>query len=298
LKGGKKVKFFSCVFEREKKIIVIAFVLIAAFVFVANNTTVQSKTQDGNHLVAQQETTTSDNNRQKEGQTQSELTITFPMLVVLLILLALLGALAGVLFNVRSSVVTIQRDNLMLQARVFALEETIKNLKEALPEEQPKISSTTKTHSMNVAATQEENSDDTHILNREPFVLDQGAPGLNGLSLHNARAAYRALVAGNKVIPNPLYLKAEATSSLSDMFGKGEVFLGETEHGAFVLLRATELDKRGWVFPNPSLYYRGEALRPVFPNLKETDFTHRKQSIDPVAVTQVGKKRWVVGQNA
>lgn len=290
--------FLSHVFVREKKIIVTAFVLIAALVFVANNATVQSNTQEGNHLVAQQEKTAGDSNKQQEQQTQSGLTITFPMLVVLLILLILLGALAGVLFNVRSSVVTIQRDNLMLQARVFSMEETIKHLKETLPEQQLNISSTTKTHSVNAAATQQENNDDALVPNREPFVLDQGAPSLNGLSLHNARAAYRALVAGNKVIPDPLYLKAEATSSLSDMFGKGEVFLGETEHGAFVLLRATEIDKRGWVFPNPSLYYRGEALRPVFPNLKENDFTHRKQSIDPVAVTQVGKKRWVVGQNS
>jgi hypothetical protein len=272
---------------KRGRIFFICILLLSLFSFAA-----QIKAQGNNFLPAQ--STQGDNTRQQEVQTQTSFTITLPLLVMLLFLLTLFGAMAGVLFNVRSSVATIQRDSHILQGKVEGLEETIKGLQTFQLTQTPSA----KTQPNNTTTAQQENAEDASPSTNEPFILDQGTPSLNGLSLHNARAAYRALIAGNKLIPDPLFLKAEATSSLSDMFGKGEVFLSETEHGAFILLRATEIDKRGWVFPNPSLYYRGEALRPVFPNLKENDFNHRKQSIDPVAVSQVGKKRWVVGQNA
>lgn len=270
------------------------FFFVGMFVLSLLTFRVESKTQGNSFLLAQSnQQSTANYNHQPESQPQTSFTITLPLLIMLFFLLTLFGAMAGILFNVRSSVATIQRDNHILQAKVQNLEDTIKSLQTF----QPAQTQVAKTQLSNTGATQQENAEDALPLTNEPFILDQGTPSLNGLSLHNARAAYRALIAGNKLIPDPLFLKAEATSSLSDMFGKGEVFLSETEHGAFILLRATEIDKRGWVFPNPSLYYRGEALRPVFPNLKENDFNHRKQSIDPVAVSQVGKKRWVVGQN-
>lgn len=279
---------FGKLFQRGKIFFVMVFVL-SLFTFA-----IISKAQSNTFLQAQSsQQPTANDNRSQEPQSQTSFTITLPLLVMLLFLLTLFGAMAGILFNVRSSVITIQRDNHILQAKVQGLEETIKGLQISLPLQ----SSISKTQSNSATTTQQENAEDAPASTNEPFILDQGTPSLNGLSLHNARAAYRALIAGNKLIPDPLFLKAEATSSLSDMFGKGEVFLSETEHGAFILLRATDIDKRGWVFPNPSLYYRGEALRPVFPNLKENEFNHRKQSIDPVAVSQVGKKRWVVGQN-
>lgn len=279
---------FGKLFERGKIFFVMVFVL-SIFTFA-----VESKAQGNNILLAQSNQQPTVNiNRPQEPQPQTSFTITLPLLIMLLFLLTLFGAMAGIMFNMRSSVVTIQRDNHILQAKVQSLEEAIKNLQTF----QPTQTHILKTQSSGMTTPQQENAEDALQSTNEPFILDQGTPSLNGLSLHNARAAYRALIAGNKLIPDPLFLKAEATSSLSDMFGKGEVFLSETEHGAFILLRATDIDKRGWVFPNPSLYYRGEALRPVFPNLKENEFNHRKQSIDPVAVSQVGKKRWVVGQN-
>ncbi len=258
-------------------------------------------------LIAQSNPRSSDTHEEtsaknETGKTQnaqglSSLSFFIPLIVTGIVLLALIFLMANVLFNIRNSVNAVKRDTLLLQSKVQNLETALKNLSDSLPQSAG-VSQYRKAQSGNFSELgKPENGNETPTVNDEPFVLEHGASTLNGLSFQNARAAYKALIAGNKIVPDPICLKAEATSSLSDMFGKGEVFLGETEHGAFVLLRASENDKKGWVLPNPALYYRGEALRPVFPNLLESDFNNNKNSIDPVAVMQVGKGRWIVGSD-
>lgn len=107
-----------------------------------------------------------------------------------------------------------------------------------------------------------------------------------------AVGAYRSLVGGRGSGIEPVYLNAENKGSLSDRFEDEYVYLCEVGHtqGTFVLF--PEGDKSGWVFPNPGLMFRAQALKPVFPLLTESEFNERKDGIKPRPASKVGEGRW------
>jgi hypothetical protein len=107
-----------------------------------------------------------------------------------------------------------------------------------------------------------------------------------------AAGAYRSLVGGRGGSIEPLYLNAENKGSLTDILEDGPVYLCEVGHtqGTFVLF--PEGEKSGWVFPNPGLMFRAQALRPVFPSLTESEFNDRKDGIRPRPASKVGEGRW------
>jgi hypothetical protein len=110
-----------------------------------------------------------------------------------------------------------------------------------------------------------------------------------------AQSAYRKLARGTiHVLPEPIYLNAEANSSPMDMLGASKVYLEEVynKQGTFVLFK--DADGKGCVFPNPKLKFRQQALIPLFPALTESQFGNDKENIQPVFAIRVDVNRWEV----
>jgi hypothetical protein len=110
-----------------------------------------------------------------------------------------------------------------------------------------------------------------------------------------AQSAYKNLVRGYATgALEPIYLNAEASSSPLDMLGNNNVHLEEVNNkqGTFILFKDTE--QLGWVFPNPRLKFRQQALSPVFPGLTESQFGNDKENIQPVVVSRVDSNRWKI----
>jgi hypothetical protein len=110
-----------------------------------------------------------------------------------------------------------------------------------------------------------------------------------------AVGAYHCLLGGRVGSIEPVYLNAENKSSLTDILEDGPVYLAEVGHtqGTFVLF--DEGDNSGWVFPNPALMFREQALRPVFPSLTESEFNDRKDGITPRPASRISQGRWKLG---
>ena len=134
-----------------------------------------------------------------------------------------------------------------------------------------------------------------------PYALDDRVDHSAGnarSAKESAQIAYEALARNEVISVDPIYLKAEVKSSPMAMLEHDEVYLQEVRNtqGSFVLF--PDADRRGgWVFPNPNVSFRPEALRPVFPKLgewSEPQFQSGKTHIDPVRVNQSGDERWVV----
>jgi len=116
--------------------------------------------------------------------------------------------------------------------------------------------------------------------------------GAHLLPQDEARAAYRNLVLGNASSQDFIYLSAEGGSALGKLEDKYVYLVEDSTQGAFVLFT---LDRqRGWVFPNPSLRFRQNALRPVFPQLTEEMFEYNKEALPPNEASNAGAGRWRV----
>jgi hypothetical protein len=116
-----------------------------------------------------------------------------------------------------------------------------------------------------------------------------------------ARFSYANFLRGNSVTPDPIFLSAEGGNSTMDPLGTKPVILEHNPQGALVLFRAPDGDESGWVYPNTQLHYREEALRKVFPTLKEDQFKILKENrspegsgVEPVPVSKLDGSRWQV----
>jgi hypothetical protein len=117
----------------------------------------------------------------------------------------------------------------------------------------------------------------------------------------SAAAAYAVFLRRDSVMPDPIFLSAVNGGSITDMLGAKPVVLEANPHGALVLFRGGEDDENGWVYPNPRLHFREEALRKVFPSLKEEQFYLLNETessdgsgVEPVPVIKLDASRWQV----
>jgi hypothetical protein len=113
-----------------------------------------------------------------------------------------------------------------------------------------------------------------------------------------ARGAYAALVRNEETSLEPTYLKTEVKSSPMSMLEVEKVHLLEVGHnqGSFVMF-LDSAGNGGWVFPNPNVSFRPDALKRVFPELgemSEVKFQSFKAQINPVPVRQIEPGRWIV----
>jgi pSer/pThr/pTyr-binding forkhead associated (FHA) protein len=107
-----------------------------------------------------------------------------------------------------------------------------------------------------------------------------------------ARSSYISLCGGQPVSPEPIYLIAELKPSSIESLADSDVYLRQVDNsqGSFVLLGVSDVS--GWLFPNPGLLFKRNALAPVFPHLTKDDFNLHKESIEPLRVSRVSERRW------
>jgi len=113
-----------------------------------------------------------------------------------------------------------------------------------------------------------------------------------------ARGAYSELVRNEEISVEPIYLRTEVKSSPMSMLEVESVYLLAVSNvqGSFVMFLDAS-GTGGWVFPNPNVSFRPDALKRVFPELgemSEVKFQSFKAQINPVRARQIEPGRWVV----
>jgi hypothetical protein len=121
---------------------------------------------------------------------------------------------------------------------------------------------------------------------------DGGGP--TGAPYAGAQSSYVGLINRRPVMPEPIYLDVEGARSIAGKLEDSNVYLSPVPHSQGALVLFIENGEAGWVFPNPTINFRQEALKEVFPRLTEAEFAATRESIRPRRVTKVEERRWLV----